>query len=417
MKTGSLLHLAWRSLGQHRVANAITVMTVALAVGLAFAVFAINAQARAAFVGAGGGYDAVLGARGSQLQLVLNSVFHLETSPGNIPYSLYKTAAGRAGVERAVPMAMGDNYRGFRVVGTSLEYFTDPPEDSAGWGVQGRFFETELREAVIGSQVARQTGLTVGSTFNPYHGLKFDESMRHNEEYLVVGVLEPTNTPNDRVLFIPIEGVYRMEGHVLRGSGDEFVPEAGQAIPEEHREVSAVLLDLSNPRVGFTLEQQVNRQGKLATLAYPIGRVMAEVFSKLGWAHAVLAWISYLVFFIAACSILTSLVQTLAGRSQEFAVLRALGLPRRRLFGLLMLESGLLAGLGSLGGFLVYGLVLAVSAGIIRSQTGVVIEPFSFHPVFLWGPALMVSLGALAGLVPGWKAYSTPVAEELNREY
>ena len=85
MRSGSLLHLAWRSLNRHKLSNAVTILTASLAVGLAFAVFAINAQARAAFVNGGSGYDAVLGARGSQLQLVLNTVFHLETSPGNIP--------------------------------------------------------------------------------------------------------------------------------------------------------------------------------------------------------------------------------------------------------------------------------------------------------------------------------------------
>ncbi len=93
MRSGSLWHLAWRSLNRHRLANALTVFTASLAVGLAFSVFAVNAQARRAFTNGGAGYDAVLGARGSQLQLVLNSVFHLETSPGNIPWLVYEAVA------------------------------------------------------------------------------------------------------------------------------------------------------------------------------------------------------------------------------------------------------------------------------------------------------------------------------------
>lgn len=416
MRSGSLLHLAWRSLNRHKLSNAVTILTASLAVGLAFAVFAINAQARAAFVNGGSGYDAVLGARGSQLQLVLNTVFHLETSPGNIPWTLYEAVSERSGVKRAVPFAVGDNYRGFRLAGTTAGYFDDPPEDAPPWKLEpgGRFFDVVRREAVVGSFAARKTGLKVGSTFNPYHGLIYDESKRHQEEYVVVGILEPTNTPVDRVIFIPIEGIFRMEGHVLRGTGEKYVPKSGQSIPEEHREVSAVLLDLSNPQMGFSLEQQVNKQGKVATLAFPIGRVMAEVFEKMGWAHRILALISYLVLFIATGSILTSIVQTLGTRRREFAVLRALGMPRRRLFGLLVLESSLLAALGSLGGFLVYGLCIAVAARIIRDQTGVVIEVFSFHPVFLWGPAAMICLGALVGLLPAWKAYRTPVAENLS---
>lgn len=416
LRSGSLLHLAWRSVQRHRLANLVTVFTTALAVGLAFAVFAINAQARAAFVGGGSGYDAVLGARGSQLQLVLNSIFHLETSPGNIPWSLYKAASKKPGVRRAVPLAVGDNYRGFRLIGTTSEYFSDPPEDSPPWRLTtgGRFFDTQRREAVIGSFAANKTGLKLGSKFHPYHGLIFDETMKHNEEYVVVGILEPTNTPVDRVIFIPIDGIFRMEGHVLRGTGEKFVPEAGESIPEEHREVSAVLLDLSNPQIGFSLEQQINRQGKVATLAFPIGRVVGEVFQKMGWAHKILALISYLVLFIAGGSILTSLVQALGSRSKEFAMLRALGMPKARLFSLLIVESSLLAFMGSLCGFLVYGAVLAVASTIIRSQIGVVMDLWSFHPVFLWGPCLMTALGAVAGVLPAWKAYKTPVASNLR---
>ncbi|MFA5507513.1 MAG: ABC transporter permease, partial [Vulcanimicrobiota bacterium] len=191
-------------------------------------------------------------------------------------------------------------------------------------------------------------------------------------------------------------------------------PESGHPIPTEHREVSAVLLDLANPQIGFSLEQQINRQGKVATLAFPIGRVVAEVFQKMGWAHRVLALVSYLVLVIAGASILANLVQTLSSRKKEFAVLRALGMPRKNLFGLLVLESSLLALLGSLGGFLVYALVLLAASSIIRAQTGVVLQVWSFHPVFLWGPAAMVGLGALAGTLPAWKAYRTEVAGHLR---
>lgn len=416
MKSGSLLHLVWRSIQRHRTANAVTVLTTALAVGLAFSVFAVNAQARAAFIGGGGGYDAVLGARGSQLQLVLNAVFHLETSPGNIPWSLYRSLVEHPGVKRAVPLAMGDNYRGFRVVGITSAFFEDPPDDAVpfSWQPGGRVFKEGYREAVVGSFAASHSQLSVGSTFHPSHGLNENSDHVHEEEYVVVGILQSTNTPIDKVIFIPIEGIFRMDGHVLRGSGEEYVPQAEQAIPEEHREVSAVLIDLANPQVGFSLLQQVNKEGKVATLAFPIGRVIGEIFEKMGWAHRLLGLVSGLIMVIAACSILTSLVQTLSQRARDFAILRALGMPRKNLIWLLVLESGLLALLGSLGGFVVYGLVLWGAAWLIREQTGVVIQTLSFHSVFLWGPFSMTLLGALAGLFPAWKAYHSPVSEKLS---
>ena len=120
-----LVLIVRRSLALHRLSSGITVVSTALAAGLVMAVFVVSAQSYQAFAGGPVGFDAVLGARGSQLQLVLNTVFHLETSPGNIPYSLYREVAEDPRVDLAVPFAVGDNYRGFRIVGTSTEIFTD----------------------------------------------------------------------------------------------------------------------------------------------------------------------------------------------------------------------------------------------------------------------------------------------------
>jgi len=145
--------LARRSLRQHRLSTALTAACIALSVGLVMAVFSIQAQSRDAFTGGAIGFDAVLGARGSQLQLVLNSIFHLETSPGNIPYRYYKAIQANPAVYLAVPYAVGDNYRGYRLVGTESSIFTDF-EYQVGKKLQcasGRFFDPQAKEAVVGS--------------------------------------------------------------------------------------------------------------------------------------------------------------------------------------------------------------------------------------------------------------------------
>lgn len=206
-----------KSLRQHALSTVVTALAIALAAGLVMSVFAIQRQTYSAFTGGDIGFDAVLGARGSQLQLVLNTVFHLETSPGNIPFSMYREISKNPQVELAIPYAVGDNFEGFRIVGTTEDIFTRF-EFRRGQKFQtepgGRFFNREAKEAVIGSFAARETGLKVGDTFQPYHGLIFDEKNKHNDDYTVVGVLEPTNSPSDRVIWIPLEGVYRMQGHV-----------------------------------------------------------------------------------------------------------------------------------------------------------------------------------------------------------
>ncbi|MCZ7646700.1 MAG: ABC transporter permease [Planctomycetota bacterium] len=166
--------------------------------------------------------------------------------------------------------------------------------------------------------------------------------------------------------------------------------------------------------MGFAFSQKVNRQGQVATLAWPIDLVMADLFQKIGWVTAVLQLVAYLVMLVAAGSILASIYNTMNERRREFAILRALGARRRTVFGAIVGEAAALAALGSLAGFAVYALILGAAAAVVRAETGVVLEALRFHPVLLFAPLGMVALGALAGLVPARKAYSTDVAENLT---
>jgi putative ABC transport system permease protein len=413
----SLMSIVRRSLRQHALSSAITIASVALAAGLTMAVFAIKSQTYDAFTGGPVGFDAVLGARGSQLQLVLNTVFHLETSPGNIPWSLYREIAANPQVELAIPYAVGDNYQGYRIVGTSKDLFTkfeyrrgQPFEVQTG----GRLFAEDQREAVVGSYVAEHAGLTLGSTFMPYHGLSTDPKQQHKDLYTVVGVLKTTNSPSDRVVWIPIEGIYRMTGHVLRGSGSVYRPQEGEAIAEEHREVSAVMLKFRAPQAGLFLSQQVNRQGTVATLAWPIARVMAELFDRLGWVNRILALVAYLVVVVAAGSILASLYNTMNERRREFAILRALGARKSTVFAAIVLEATTITALGAIAGFFVYAGILSAAFVVVRAQTGVVLDALRFDPALWLTPLGIMAIGALAGLVPAFKAYRTDVVSGLT---
>lgn len=413
---GGLLLIVRRSLAQHALSTAVTVLASALGCGLVIAVFAVRQQAHDAFAGGASGVDAVLGARGSHLQLVLNAVYHLDTSPGNIPWSLYERVRSDPQVDVAVPYAVGDSWRGWRVVGTTPERFTRLEERKGrrlAPAPGGRVFDPALREAVIGSAVAEATGLSVGAEFHPEHGLSHEGAEEHEEEYVVVGVLEPTNTPADRVIWIPIEGVFRMGGHVLRGAGTEFRAKPGEPIPDEAKEVSAVLLKFRVPMAGMRLDQAVNRQGKEATLAWPVSRSVAELFDKLGWMDRVLALVAWLVMLVAAGSILASLSNAMNERRRDFAILRALGAKRRVVFAAILLESSAIGALGAAGGWLVAFALTAGAASVVRAQTGVVLDPSQVHAAAAFAPAAMVALAALAGVLPAVKAYRTPVADTL----
>ena len=413
----SLFFIVRRSLRQHALSTLITTLSIALGTGLVMAVIGIKSQSVAAFTGGRIGFDAVLGARGSPLQLVLNTVFHLETSPGNIPWAMYQTMRDDSRVELAVPYALGDNYHGFRIVGTTTTLFTKfEYRDGVRFQTQqgGRFFDSTRQEAVLGSYAAQRLGLRVGDNFTPYHGLVFDESMRHDEQYTVVGVLKPTNSPSDRVIWIPIEGIYRMEGHVLRGDGEDYVPQPGQEIPDEHKEVSAVMLKFRNPQIGFMMDATINKQGKVATLAWPIGAVMAGLFNKIGWMNQILALVSYLVIVVAGGSILASIYNSINERRREFAILRSLGARRKTVFAVIVLEAASIAALGVIMGFIVYGAIFTAASAIVRAQTGIVLDLLKFHPVFVIAPVCVILLGAVAGVVPAVKAYRTDVATNLT---
>ena len=412
----SFILILKKSLWQYRFSTAITAISIALATGLLMSVFSIRDQVNTAFVSGTFGFDAVLGARGSKLQLVLNAVYHLETSPGNLSWDMYEAISDNPAIKEAVPYALGDNYFGYRIVGTTTQLFENS-ENRKGYELSltpgSRLFDNMRQEAVVGS-FGSKTGLKLGDIIHPYHGLSFDPSTKHDEEYVVVGVMEPTNSPADRVIFIPIEGVFRMGGHVLRGTGEDYIPSQGQEIPNEHKEVSAILLKLKNPQSGFFLDQTINKQGKVATMAWPIAMVMAELFDKLGWVHKVLTLVAYLVVLVACFSIMASVYNTIHDRRKQFAILRALGASRGEIFRLILVECSLIAGMGAVLGYVVYFIIMGVASQVLQAQTGIVLELTQFQTVHVWSvPSLMI-LGALSGILPANKAYETDISTQLS---
>ncbi|MGD1088465.1 MAG: FtsX-like permease family protein [Verrucomicrobiota bacterium] len=394
--------IIFKSLRQHALSTIITALSVALAGGLLMSVWSVKEQSEATFTGVNAGFDAVLGARGSKLQLVLNAIFNLESSPGNLAWSDFLDIQKNPDVELAVPIAVGDNYRGYRIVGTTLDLF-EKTEYAPGkkFALQsgGIWFDPARREAVVGNFVSRKMNLKVGDTFHPFHGLIFDEKNQHSETYVVVGVLKPSNTPADQVIWIPLAGIQKMSGHD----------------PEMATEVSAVLVKLKadSALAGFQMDIMYNRQGNRLTFAWPIATIMAELFDKIGWFDQVLALVSYLVAIVATASILVSIYNSMNERRREIAILRALGARRITIFASILLEAALISTLGMLISFVIYGVIFSVAAGIIRAQTGVVLDLLKLNAVMLWAPAALIILGALAGVIPAIKAYHTDVAQNL----
>jgi putative ABC transport system permease protein len=396
----TLLLIVYRSLRQHAFSTLVTAASLALAGGLLMSVWMVKAQAQQSFLRTTTAFDAVLGARGSKLQLVLNSIFHLEASPGNLAWQDYEFIRRHPAVKTAIPIAVGDNLRGYRIVGTIPEMFSDveyAPGRKYSFAPGGRVFNAEAKEAVVGSFAASRLGLKLGDTFHPFHGLAFDPSAQHAELFTVVGVLEATNTPLDRVILIPIKGVQTMSGHDPRAATD----------------ISAVLIKLRSPTAGFMLDIMINKQGNRLTFAYPVGAILAELFDKISWFDRVLALVAYLVALVASASVLASIYNSMNARKRDIAILRALGARRRLVFGAVVAESACIGALGALAGFGVYCVLFEAVARVIRAQTGVVLSLGEFHPVLILAPAGLIVLCALGGVIPAVKAYRIPVAENL----
>jgi len=386
-----------KSLRQHLLSTIITAVSIGLATGLLMSIVAVKDQSMRAFTNVSGGFDAVMGSRGSKLSLVLFSIFHMDKAPGTLQWEEYEAIKGnRRYIKTAVPIVVGDNFKGFRIVGTTRNLFDVEYESGKKYSVQGRLFDDDVQEAIIGSHAARRLRLGIGDIFQPYHGLDYNPEKKHDTDYVIVGVLEPSNTPADHVIWIPLKGLQNMPGH------DK----------SKATEISAILLQFKSAQQGAMYAEQVNAGTRDKTMAM-IAPEMTSFFQRFDWLRVVLGAMAILVALVGAGGILASLHNTMNERRREFAILRALGARRGTVFGAIILESLTIAILGVIIGFVFYAGFIAMSAHYIADMTGVVINPVETNVIMALAPAGILVLGTLAGILPAMKAYRTNVGENL----
>jgi putative ABC transport system permease protein len=376
---------------------------VALGVALVCAVDGLRREARLRFEGAAGSWDLVVGPKGDPMRIVLNAVFHLGESTGTLPESTWRALQRDPRVERAVPYAVGDSFEGFRVVGTSTEFLAGPVRVEKG-APFGPFDPAHPRwEAILGATVAGASGLQVGDSFVASHGLDAPLAGSEHREapWRVAGILERTGAPTDRVVLIPLEAFWAMEGH-------------DAAAGRKDRQVSAVLVKTRNAVFTRLLFGEI-RASADAQPAFPFQEVR-HLFDLVGNADRLLLAVAALVVAVAALGILVSMVNTMNERRRDLALMRALGARRRVVAGLLVGEAALVGAIGAgLGLALGHG-IIAAGADRLGDWSGVRIRPFVFAPeeVLVFGGAVL--LCALAGLLPAVMAYRSDVASGLSGE-
>jgi putative ABC transport system permease protein len=348
------------------------------------------------------GIDLVVGAKGSPLQLVLAGVYHLDVPPGNVPLAALQTLRANRLVAQAIPLALGDSLRGYRIVGTEPEFLALHRATIA----DGRIFD-EPMQAVLGATVARDTGLRAGGQFVGNHGLAPGGPEHEDDRYTVTGVLAPTGGVIDRLVLTPVESVW----FVHEGEPED---DAERRILEAERELTMVLVRYASPLAAASLPRTINATPQLQAASPAFES--ARLFQLVGIGIDGIRAFGWLLLGMAALSIFVALAQALSDRQRELALMRLLGAAPSRLFALLLIEGTVLTALGVALGLATGHLGLSLAGGWLAPRGELALTGADFDTMEIVYAAIAILLGALAALLPAWRASRTPVAATLSEE-
>ena len=405
----NLWRIAWSYLWNRKLTTLLTILSVALGVGLISAVLTLREETQRRFEEEGQAFDIVLGAKGNPLQLVLSSVYFLDAPTGNMDIAIFNELKEHEDVVAAYPVGMGDTYKGYRIVGTTRDLMDFSYGDRAPYALaEGRYFEAPF-EAVIGANVAQETSLKMGATFVGTHGFvdsPYAEA-HENHPYTVVGILERSGSPNDRAIFCDIQSVWDVHSH-----GGEHNHDDQCEHHRPHDEITAALIKLASPAIRFEFKDLVNRNYN-AMAAIPIQEIQKLYEQLLGMAKLVLLAIGYLVVAISALSILIGLYMAILQRKRDLAIMRALGATRGEIFGAVIIEAFWVTLLGILAGWFMGTLVCLALNQYLVAQIGFHVSAVRLTADLIAAYSAVILMGLVAGILPAWQAYRTDVARDL----
>jgi putative ABC transport system permease protein len=395
--------MAWRYLWTRPLVTLLTLSSIALGVALICAVLTLWRETERTFQREAALFDLVVGAKGSPLQLTLSSVYHLDMPTGNVPWSLYEKLKTNRRIETAIPIGLGDNYAGFRIVGTEPHLFelkeaTQPFFQFA----QGAVFKEDF-EVVLGSQVAQATGLKLGDAFAGTHGLiSMPGSEVHGEfPYRVCGILEPTGTAQDRAIFGTLRSVWIIHDkeHKLHAAIQGIASRT-----ESPLEVTAVLIRLKARGLRLWVADDI-RNNTEGMPAIPINEILRLYQNVLEPMQKTLLAVAAMVVIVACFTVLVTLYQAAERRRRDIAIIRCLGGRRSEVGALILLEAVMLTLGGVLGGWLLGHGALALAAPMIREQSGLLIQAWGVERVEIMALLTVFIAGAAAGIVPAITSY------------
>lgn len=415
-----ILRLAWCSLLNRRVTAVLTVLAIALSVTLMLGVEKVRIGTKNGFLNTISGTDLIIGARASPVQLLLYAVFRIGDATANITWQTVTDIKARPEVAWLVPISLGDNHKGFRVMGTTRGYFDhykyrrqQPLEFAEG----SRF--DDLYDAVLGHQVAATLGYRVGSKIVVAHGtgqVSFGND-HADKPFRVVGILQPTGTPVDRTVHVSMQAIEAIhvgwESGAAPRASNQTSAEAVRLLDLQPRSATALYVGLKSRMLAFSLQRWINNYPEEAISAVLPGVAFGQLWRILGNLETALLVISAMVVFTAILGMVISVLGSLNERRREMAILRSIGARPAHIFGLLLTEAVVLVAVGTaLGTATVYAL-LWTGQSAIEEATGLYLHlnVMTANEVYL---LMYIMIGGLiAAVFPAMRAYYLSLSDGL----
>ncbi len=395
------LALAWRYLWSRPLGAALNLLLLSLGLASITFLLLLGHQLSRAFERDLAGIDLVVGAKGSPLQLILSGVLHLDVPTGNVPLQAVRELEKNPLVASIIPISLGDSFRGFRIVGTSLAY----PAHYQAALAQGQMWHAPM-QAVLGAGAARALGLQLGQSFVGSHGLGAGGHTHGDMPYSVTGILAPTGSVLDRLILTDTASVWKVHETATALDADD------QKILEEERELTLALVRYRTPMAAMSLPRFVNSSTEMqaASPALEISRLLR----MLGIGTDVLQALAGVLLVTAALSVFLALWSAVRERRADLALLRLLGAPAPRVAALLMAEAlwlGLLAAVLGLG---LGQLLLQWIRWQLALDQSLLIGGLLWPPSLWWVPALALGVSLAAAVLPTLGAYRVSVQELLQ---
>lgn len=413
----NLYRLSVSYLKQRPMLVALNVLLLALGVGTLVILLLFHHQVQENMNRDARPIDLVVGAKGSPLQLILSSVYHMDAPTGNISIRDARFVTRNSAVRQAIPLSMGDSYAGFPIIGTVFAY----PALYGGRPQEGGRFWRDPYEVVMGAEVAKATGLRVGDEFASVHGLSASGGHTHEDAPLrVVGILRPTGTVIDRLMLTSLETVWMTHAHDEDAHDDHAHDHAHshfQTTPvdpsdrdvlagyDPNLEITSLLVQYANPRSAVLFPRAVNGIDRLQAAAPAME--IARLFNLLGMGADVIRMFGFLLFFAALFSLFVTLYTALQDRRYDLAMLRTLGASPRILLAHVMVEGMVLTVMGVGAGLALGHLGAEFLGRQIADAQGLPLTGGVWLPEELWIVAGALAVGALASLIPAARAYKT----------